>query len=137
MSAAMAALREPPDGDFSFIYSTGQREMDEKGVPATSTWAAKYQCGERKDGGQIVDAKAGYVYDSGRLNLLRPGWGLLPAPGRAQLYTFPACAQGRVVADMVRIDKGHTEGLEPKVTESLIQLMLSAKGGKLQSTISK
>jgi hypothetical protein len=32
----------------------------------------------------------------------------------------------------VRIDKGHTEGLEPMVTEALIKLMLSASGGKLQ-----
>jgi hypothetical protein len=37
-----------------------------------------------------------------------------------------------VVADVVRIDKGHTEGLEPKVTEELVKLMLSARGGKIQ-----
>jgi hypothetical protein len=30
------------------------------------------------------------------------------------------------VADLIRIDKGHTEGLEPAVTERIIQLMLSA-----------
>ncbi len=30
--------------------------------------------------------------------------------------------------------KGHTEGLEPNVTEELVRLMLSAKGGKLQQT---
>jgi hypothetical protein len=27
----------------------------------------------------------------------------------------------------VRIDKGHTEGLEPHITEELVKLMLSAK----------
>jgi hypothetical protein len=32
-----------------------------------------------------------------------------------------------VVADVVREGKGHTEGLEPNVTEELIRLMLSAK----------
>jgi hypothetical protein len=37
--------------------------------------------------------------------------------------------QGNVV---VRLDKEHTEGLEPKVTEELIKLMLSGRGGKLQ-----
>src|SRR6202790_1838880 len=37
-AAAAAALREPPPSDFSFIYETGQREMDDKGVPETSTW---------------------------------------------------------------------------------------------------
>jgi hypothetical protein len=31
------------------------------------------------------------------------------------------------VADVVRESKGHTEGLEPSVTEQLIKLMLSAK----------
>ena len=45
---------------------------------------------------------------------------------------FPGCKDGRVVADVVRLDKGHTEGLEPKVTEELVKLMLSAPGGKLQ-----
>ena len=65
---------------------------------------------------------------------MRPSWGLLPAPGKAQVYTYPDCKQGRVVADVVRLDKGHTEGLEPKVTEELVKLMLSAKGGKLQLT---
>ncbi|MBS1788332.1 MAG: alpha/beta hydrolase [Acidobacteria bacterium] len=134
MASAMAALRELPTGDFSFIYETGQREVDEKGVPETSEWARKYSCGPRRAPEEIVDTKAGYVYDSSRLNLLRPGWGLLPAPGKAQMYAFPDCKDGRVVADVVRVDKGHTEGLEPKVTEELVKLMVSAKGGKLQQS---
>jgi pimeloyl-ACP methyl ester carboxylesterase len=132
MAQAMAALREPPAVDFSFIYETGRREMDDKGLPETSDWAKKYECGARSNPQEIVDTKAGYVYDSSRLNLLRPGWGLLPAAGKAQVYVYPDCKQGKVVADVVRIDKGHTEGLEPKVTEELIKLMLSAKGGKMQ-----
>jgi len=32
----------------------------------------------------------------------------------------------------MRIDKGHTEGLEPKVTEELIKLIIAARGGKIQ-----
>ncbi len=36
------------------------------------------------------------------------------------------------MADVVRLDKGHTEGLEPNVTEVLIELMRSARGGKLR-----
>jgi hypothetical protein len=130
--AVRAALREPPDADVSFIYTTGEREVDEKGVPETSEWAAKYGCGPRREEAEVVDTKGGYVYDSSRLNLLRPGWGLLPGPGRAKVYVYPDCADGRVVADVVRLEKGHTEGLEPKVTEKLIELMRSAKGGKLQ-----
>ena len=132
MAASMAALREPPSNEFSHIYETGQREMDDKGIPETSEWARKYSCGPQRKGAEIVDTKAGYVYDSTRLNQLRPGWGLLPAPGKAQVYTYPDCKDGRIVADVVRLDKGHTEGLEPKVTEELVKLMLSAKGGKLQ-----
>ena len=132
MAAAMAALRELPTSDFSHIYTTGQREMDDKGVPEASEWAKKYSCGPQRKGAEIVDTKAGYVYDGTRLNQLRPGWGLLPAPGKAQVYVYPDCKDGRVVADVVRLDKGHTEGLEPKVTEELVKLMLSARGGKLQ-----
>jgi len=132
MTAAMAALREPPANDFSHIYAIGQYEMDDKGVPETSEWAKKFSCGPQRKGAEIVDTKAGYVYDSTRLNQLRKSWGLLPGPGKAQVYVYPDCKDGRVVADVVRIDKGHTEGLEPNVTEELIKMMLSAKGGKLQ-----
>lgn len=131
-SSAMAALRELPANDFSHIYTTGQREIDDKGVPEASEWAKRFSCGPQRKGDEIVDTKAGYVYDSSRLNLLRPGWGLLPGPGKAQVYTYPDCKDGRIVADVVRLEKGHTEGLEPKVTEELIKMMLSAKGGKLQ-----
>jgi hypothetical protein len=35
-----------------------------------------------------------------------------------------------VIADVIRLDKGHTEGLEPKVTEEIIKLVVSAPGGK-------
>lgn len=132
MAAAAAALRELPANDFSHIYTTGQREIDDKGVPEASEWAKRFSCGPQRKGEEIVDTKAGYIYDTSRLNQLRPGWGLLPAPGKAQVYSYPDCKDGRVVADVVRIDKGHTEGLEPKVTEELIKMMLSAKGGKLQ-----
>jgi hypothetical protein len=135
MTAAMAALRELPTAEFSHIYTTGAREIDEKGVPETSEWAKKYSCGPRLAPREVEDVKAGYVFDSSRLNLLRPGWGLLPGPGKAQMFGYPDCKDGRVVADVVRLEKGHTEGLEPKVTEELIKLMLSAKGGKLQQVV--
>jgi pimeloyl-ACP methyl ester carboxylesterase len=132
VTSLMASLREPPTADFSHIYTTGQHEIDEKGIPEASEWAKKYSCGPQRKGEVIDDAKAGYVYDGTRLNGLRKSWGLLPAPGKAQVYSYPDCKDGRVVADVVRLDKGHTEGLEPKVTEELIKLMLSSRGGKLQ-----
>lgn len=132
MTAAMAALRELPAAEFSHIYTTGAREVDEKGVPETSEWAKKYSCGPRPAPREVEDVKAGYVFDSTRLNLLRPGWGLLPGPGKAQVFAYPECKDGRVIADVVRLEKGHTEGLEPKVTEELIKLILSGRGGKIQ-----
>lgn len=131
MSAAAVALRELPPFDFSHIYAIGQREIDEKGVPETSELARKYNCGPRSKPQEVVDTKAGYVYDSRPREKPNPAWGLLPGPGKAQVYTFPGCRDGLIVADVVRLEKGHTEGLEPKITEELIKLMLSAKGGKI------
>src|SRR5437016_7303737 len=67
-----------PDGDFSFIFETGEREMDDKGLPAASEWAAKYSCGAKRPADDIADTKGGYVYDSTRQNPPIPAWGLLP-----------------------------------------------------------
>jgi hypothetical protein len=36
-----------------------------------------------------------------------------------------------VVADVVRISKGHTEGYEPNITDAIIALAVSARGGKI------
>ena len=110
--AAAANLREPPAADFSFIFTTGEREMDEKGLPAASEWAAKYGCGPRGAAEEVVDTKAGYIYDRTRQNPPNPAWGLLPRPGKAQIFSYSTCKDGRVVADVVRLEKGHTEGLE-------------------------
>ncbi|HKV04137.1 MAG TPA: alpha/beta hydrolase [Candidatus Acidoferrales bacterium] len=132
LSAAMAALKDPPAADFSFIFETGRHEMDDKGLPAASEWATKYGCGARAHVTDIVDAKPGYVWDPTRQNPGSDAWGHQPKPGTADVMAYPNCKDGRIVADVVRADKGHTEGLEPKITEELIQLMLSAKGGKIQ-----
>ena len=35
------------------------------------------------------------------------------------------------VADVVKIAKGHTEGYEPNITDKIIELAVSAKGGKI------
>ena len=116
-----------PDNSFSFIYETGQHEMDAKGVPETSTWAEKEGCGARVRKADIVDSKAGYVYDSRRQDPGSDAWGRLPRPGTAEVFEYEKCKDGRIVYDVVRADKGHTEGLEPHVTEELVKLILSAK----------
>jgi hypothetical protein len=59
--------------------------------------------------------------------------GCCPGPGTARVYTYPGARGGRLIADVVRLDKGHTEGLEPHVTESLVTMMLAAPGGKLRA----
>jgi hypothetical protein len=132
MAAAAAALASLPGAEFSHIYATGQREIVDSGVPEASDWAKKFGCGPRGKPQDVVDVKPGYVFDSTRLNQLNGAWGLLPAAGRAQISMYPSCREGRVVADVVRLEKGHTEGLEPKITEELIKLMLTAPGGKIQ-----
>jgi hypothetical protein len=116
-----------PDNEFSFIYETGQNEMDANGIPETSAWAEKLGCGARVRKADVVDAKPGYVYDSTRQDPGSDGWGRLPRPGTADVFEYPHCKGGRIVADVIRESKGHTEGLEPQVTEELIKLMLSAK----------
>lgn len=121
-----------PTCDFSFVFTTGQLEMDEKGLPAKSDWATKYGCGPQSAPREVADTKAGYVYDTRRQNPPNPAWGRLPRPGTAQVTQYPDCQGGRVVADVVRLDKGHTEGLEPNVTEELVKLMVGAPGGKLR-----
>jgi hypothetical protein len=127
IASMMAALRELPGNDFSFIYETGQHEMDDKGLPETSAWAEKYACGARERRPDVTDAKPGYVFDTRPQEHPNPAWGLKPRGGTAEVFVYPGCKDGRVVADVVRLDKGHTEGLEPRISEQLIQLMLSAK----------
>jgi pimeloyl-ACP methyl ester carboxylesterase len=132
LAAAMAQLRDPPIADFSFIFETGEHELGGQPLPDASPWAAKYGCGARVRVADITDMKAGYVYDPTRQNPGSDAWGHLPRPGTAEVMQYPDCKDGRVVADVIRSGKGHTEGLEPKITEELVQLMVSAKGGKIQ-----
>ncbi len=132
LAKAMAALAQPPASDFSFIFETGSHELSDQPIPEASAWAAKYGCGARVQKADVVDTKPGYVYDPTRQDPGSDAWGRLPRPGTAQVMEYSGCKDGRVVADVIRLGKGHTEGLEPKITEQLVQLMLSAPGGKIQ-----
>jgi hypothetical protein len=126
-AAAPAAPAALPDCDFSFIYDSGQLEIDS--LPATSPWAQKYGCGARVKH-DVVDTKPGYVTATDQSR--GPSWGRFARPGTAQVYDYPGCRDGRVVADFLRLDKGHTEGLEPNVLDEILKRMVSARGGKLQ-----
>lgn len=131
-AAVRAMLAELPDTAFSFIFATGEREMDSSGLPALSPWADKLGCGARQQLADVVDTTGGYVYDASAQATPNPSWGLLPRGGTSNVFEFADCASGRIVADVVRLDKGHTEGLEPNVTETLVKLMVAATGGKIQ-----
>jgi hypothetical protein len=121
----------PPTADFSFIYATGEHEI--ASLPESSTWAERYGAGAREQLADVVDDRPGKIHDSRWDENATLSWGRRPAPGAAQVYVFPDAKDGRVIADVVRLDKGHTEGLEPRITEELIKMVLSEPGGKLRA----
>jgi poly(3-hydroxybutyrate) depolymerase len=120
----------PPTCDFSHIFETGEHEISS--LPPSSERAKMYGCSAAPKTREVVDTKAGYVFDGTRQNPGSKAWGLLPRPGTAAIHTYGGCRDKRVVADVVRLDKGHTEGLEPRVTEELVKMMVAARGGKIQ-----
>jgi hypothetical protein len=120
----------PPPVEMSHIFTVGEHEI--ACLPTTSPWAEKYHAGPRERRPDIVDTEPGQIYDTGRVDISTKAWGLKPGPGTAQMWVYPGARDGRVIADVVRLGKGHTEGLEPKVTEALVKLIGSAPGGKLQ-----
>jgi pimeloyl-ACP methyl ester carboxylesterase len=127
---AAQAPAQDPDCDFSHVFAIGQHEITS--LPRTSTRAEMYGCGARIQRPDVVDTEPGYVHDGGHQNPATPAWGRLPRAGNAEVFVYPSCDDGRVVADVVRVDKGHTEGLEPNVTRELVRLMVSAEGGKVR-----
>lgn len=119
-----------PTTDLSFIFASGEHEM--AALPDSSPWADKCGAGPRVRLPDVIDEQPGLVHDTTREGRSSPAWGLAARPGTAQLYVYPNARGGRVIADVVRLDKGHIEGLEPRITEKLVELMLSAPGGKLR-----
>lgn len=118
-----------PACDASYIFTSGQHEIT--ALPETSPWAQKYACAARVRRADVVDTAKGYV--TGAAPGRGASWGGAARPGTAEVFDYPNCKSGKVVADVLRMDKGHTEGLEPRVTESLIKMIVSAKGGKVRA----
>lgn len=123
------------DCDFSHIYAGGEHEPSAQSLPTTSTWAEKYHCEARQVTRQVVDTRPGYVYDSSRQQYGTDAWGRQPRPGTAKIMQYPHCDGGRIVADVIRFDKGHTEGLEPHITEELVKMMIGVKAGNLSDEV--
>jgi pimeloyl-ACP methyl ester carboxylesterase len=121
----------PLTADLSFIYATGEHEI--ASLPDTSPWAERYGAGPRLVLADVVDDRPGRIHDSRWDANPTLSWGRQPAPGTATIYLYPDARDGRVIADVVRLDKGHTEGLEPRITEELVRLMVSAPGGKART----
>lgn len=127
--APAATPPAPPTCDFSFIFAIGEREPSSATATDASEWATKYGCGPRVRKPDVVDAKAGYVTASDQSR--GPSWGTYARPGAAEVFVFEDCRDGKLVADVIRKEKGHTEGLEPVITAEILKLMLSARGGKI------
>ena len=133
--AAMAQFRarrfqpQPvPDADFSFIFATGEHEI--VSLPGSSPWAERYGSGQRIRVADVVDTEPGQVHDPRWGEKSTLSWGRAARPGTAEVYLYPDARDGRVIADIVRLDKGHTEGLEPEITREIVELIVSAPGGK-------
>jgi len=126
------AFPPPPDltCDISHIFAVGEHEI--ASLPETSPWAENYGASPRERRPDVVDTEPGKIHDTTRESYSTKAWGLKPRPGVARVYVYPNAKGGRVIADLVRMDKGHTEGLEPHVTEELVKMMVSAPGGKAQ-----
>jgi hypothetical protein len=115
-----------PACEFSHIYETGEHEI--VSLPETSALAEKFGCAARVET-DVTDDQPGYVWDYARQGY--PVWGMKARPGTAKAFVYPKCRNGRLVADVERMDKGHTEGLEPHVTEAIVKMMVAAPGGKV------
>ena len=130
-AGAPAATTTPLTCDFSHIFAIGELEASSATATDASEWATRNQCGKRVRKDDVVDSIAGYVTATDQSR--GPSWGTTARPGVAQVYEFEGCNDGRIVVDVIRMNKGHTEGLEPNIMETIIKYMLTAKGGKLQS----
>jgi pimeloyl-ACP methyl ester carboxylesterase len=113
-----------PDADFSHIFAVGEHEIVE--LPDTSPWAERYGAGPRRRLPDVVDTEPGQVHDGRFEGRYVKSWGREPRGGTAEVYVYPDARDGRVIADVVRLDKGHTEGLEPNVLRTIVELMVSA-----------
>jgi poly(3-hydroxybutyrate) depolymerase len=128
-SPAPATPPPPLTCDFSHIFAIGELEAASATATDNSEWATKYGCGKRVRQADVVDEQKGYVTATDQSR--GPSWGTTARPGTAQVYEFPGCKDGRIVVEVIRMNKGHTEGLEPKITGTIVEHMLAAKGGKL------
>ena len=121
----------PPTADFSFIYATGEHEI--ASLPETSPWAERYGAGARLRHPGRGRHPAGQDPRRSLGPESHQELGSQPRPGHGPGLRVPQCQRRPSHRRRGRLDKGHTEGLEPRITEELVKLMVSAPGGKLQT----
>jgi len=121
-------LAAMPATDISFVFVAGELEITE--IPLTSPLAERYGAKRRRYVGEIVDEQAGHAPPPGFENDANPVWSYDGAPGCAQVYDFPETAGGRLVADIVRVSKGHLQSVEPRLTEEIVAMIVDAPGGR-------
>lgn len=117
------------EADFSFVFAVGEHEIES--LPDSSPWAERYDAGPRRQLDDVVDDTPGQVHDGRFEGRYKTSWGREPRGGTANVWVYPDARDGRVIADVVRLDKGHTEGLEPNIMRTILDLVVSAPGGKL------
>src|SRR4051794_38571482 len=83
-----------PEAEFSFIFAIGEHEI--VSLPDSSPWADRFGAGPRVRLDDVVDDEPGGIHDTLREGRSTPAWGLLPRPGRAEVYAYPGGAGGRV-----------------------------------------
>ncbi|MEO6377399.1 MAG: alpha/beta fold hydrolase, partial [Caulobacteraceae bacterium] len=93
----------PPACDINFIFESGDQEI--VALPATSPWAEKYGCGPRGPARDVTDARPGII-DEVEKGPPNPALGRKARPGVAKVMIYPNCRGGRVLADVMRLDKG-------------------------------
>ena len=123
-----------PEAEFSHVFAVGEHEI--RSLPDTSPWAEHFGAGPREALPDVVDDLPGQVHDGRFEGRYKSSWGREPRPGVAKVWMYPGARDGRVIADAVRLDKGHTEGLEPNIMRQLLELVLQEPGGKLAASTS-
>ena len=115
--SASAGCRGPA-GVRHLVHLRVRRARDRGAAGDVAVGARSIDARRRERRADVVDEREGYV--TGACARPRRQLGLRPAAWHRGGVRVSDARGGRMVADVVRIDKGHTEGLEPEVTEALV-----------------
>jgi hypothetical protein len=115
-----------PTCNLSHIFVSGELEI--VSLPEKSPWADKYKCASRVQRRAVTDSDLGYVTSEDPHDTVRRS--RAEVPHTAKILVYPECKKGKLVADVLRLDRDHGDGLGPHVTEAIIELITSAPDGK-------